>query len=261
MSEALNNFRFSDAVAVLKLYEAIGQAQDEFKPVPKKKDGQVGSQKFKYADYKTLVKCIRPALLAKGVHFIQALHTEENKSAVTLVVSGHGAQIASTFLFDAPTKPQDFGKDSTYYRRYQLQSFFCLEGDKDADDPDDDDDSDIVVAKPAETKPVVVQKQPEKKAVSKAVVDDLSEIAKAEPKVRADKPVEGKASGPESIRSPNELLMDAKKQLNWEMKDFDAFCKEHPSVFPNFVAATKLTGEEKILLFKLLVSEKNVVPF
>jgi len=40
-----------------KLYEELAKAQEEFLPVPRLADGQVGtSRKFKYADYATIIK-------------------------------------------------------------------------------------------------------------------------------------------------------------------------------------------------------------
>lgn len=237
------------------LFGAIGEASVNFLPLGKNSAGQKGHQKFKYAPLHEVVASIKPALAAQKVSFMQLFHTMGEKQAISLIVSGHEAYVVSTFLFDMEKDPQEFGKISTYYRRYQLQAFFCLEGDKDLDEGESNGNTEIksqvVSRKPdvsSDTKPVVVsEKNPPKVAAEKAPT-------KEEPKVES-KPANG------DTRSIGQKLIDAKKQLNWEMSDFNAFCKEHESEFPGFVAAEKLDAKGKQKLFDLLVKEKNVIPF
>jgi hypothetical protein len=176
---------------------------------------------------------------------MQALHTDGSCAAVTLIVAGHEASITSTFAFDRNPDAKKFGADSTYYRRYQLGSFFGLEG-----DPDADDFEDPVV----EPQPVVTEKPVAKDAVPTPTNEPVKASDKVAPK---DKPAE-KAKETKAI---NQVLMDAMKQLTWEMKDMNAFCLEFPDKFPNFVSAIKLSDVGKATLLALLMEHKQIAPF
>jgi len=260
---------FGEQENVFKLYEAIGKAQSEFADLPKQTAGQYGNQKFNYAAYHTIRKCILPALTKYGITFIQPTHSEGDKTAVTLVVSGHGAAVTSTIVFDKNQTGKDrftqevkfdvqlWGREHTYWRRYQLQSFFAMEGDKDADDLPE---VAPVVAKP-EDKPVKqtvkAEKPADKPVVEPAKAAEQSDAAPV--RAEAAKPAEGKNINP---RTANERLLDAKKQLNWEIpRDFDIFAKEHIDQLPGYVTATKMTNDQKQIMWNLLVEFKGVAPF
>lgn len=234
-----------------KLLEAIGKASEKFLAVPKSSDGQIGTQRFKYAPYHMVMRCVRPALAEQGVTITQPLSTNDGKAVSTLMVSGHGAIIMSIFEFTGKyeklTKdgrsfedPQEFGKNSTYYRRYQLQSFFGLEGDKDADDPDTD------------VEPVVAKAKVEPKSQPVRVQEAPTNGVKAEP-VAAQ---EVKATA-KDVRSVNSKLSDAMKQLNWKMTDMDEFAASVGFQTP----AIKLPDAQKSDLFNKLVEQKGVAPF
>lgn len=265
MSETnTNNVVFyGEPASVFALYQAIGKAQSEFKDIPKNKAGQFGNQKFDYAPYHVIRKCILPALTENGVAIMQPTHTEGEKVAVTLIVSGHGAAISSTIVFDKNQTGTDrftkevkfdvqlFGREHTYWRRYQLQSFFCLEGDKDADDPSE--------AVPNEPKPEASKRVATEKAAERKADAVVAEAKKPDNAGKAS--VERTAVNSGDSRSINEKLMDAKKQLKWEMSDFDAFCHENITSFPGFISALKMTSEEKLTLYNLLVETKGVAPY
>jgi hypothetical protein len=231
------------------LLDAIGRASKKFLPLPKNKPGQIGHQKFDYAPYHTIRKCILNHLLEEGVTFIQPIHSHGTSCAVTLVVSGHGASIETTLKFDMNPKPQEFGKESTYYRRYQLQSFFCLEGDKDADDLED---------------PVAEDK---KESVKEAVKTDDKPKASVDTVKPSDsngtpaKPAEEVKVVKQDPKAVAQLLMEGMKFLKWNMSDMDAFCKEHFEHFPGYVNPTKLNDNGKATLLALLVKHKGVIPF
>jgi hypothetical protein len=228
-----------------KLFDAIGRASAKFQPLPKNKSGQYGHQKFDYAPYHTVRKCILSHLLAEGVSIAQPIHSESSKAAVTLVVCGHGCTVTSTLKFDMNPKCQDFGKESTYYRRYQLQSFFCLEGDKDADDLEDP---------VSEVKEIPVEKVVAKREEPATVTEPVKGSDKPR---NADIPVK-KTQVPSSI---NDALIGAMKQLGWSMDDMNAFCREYPQHFPNFVKATALSEVGKATLLTLLGEHKGVATF
>ncbi len=246
---------------MFKLYQAIGKAQSEFLPLPKKQAGQYGNQKFDYAPYHVIRKCILPALTANGVSVMQPTHSENGQVAVTLIVSGHGAAINSTILFEKNQTGQDrftkevkfdvqlFGREHTYWRRYQLQSFFCLEGDKDADD--------LVEDVPTETK-----HQASKPAAARAPAESKANVVVAAP----TKPVDVAAPGAKGqtvteklssdTRSVNQKLTDAMKALKWSMDDFSKLINDNLDRFPGYLGdVLKMTSDEKNTLYSILVEK------
>lgn len=229
-----------------KLFEAVGKAMHKMRPLPRTATGKLTKDHtFKYAPLRKVVECIKDDLHTEGVSFMQALHTDGNNCAVTLIVGGHGASVTSTFCFPSSNDPKKFGADSTYYRRYQLTSFFGLEGDPDADDFEDP---------VSEVKEVPVEKVVAKREEPATVT---------EPVKGSDKPRDSnisvkKTQVPSSV---NDALIGAMKQLGWSMDDMNAFCREFPQHFPNFVKATALSEVGKATLLTLLGEHKKVAPF
>lgn len=236
--------------SINKLYEAIGKASVNFPALPRTATGQVGKdRKFQYAPFHKVVACIKRPLAEQGVTFIQPLHTtEQGRVSLTLVVAGYGAAITSTLTFKQDTDPKVFGADTTYHKRYQLTSFFCLEGDPDADDFEDD----VIERKaiPAEEKVVVKPAANDKTEALATKQEATTPVEKStEEALKADK------------RPVGEKLTDAMKQLVWKMKDFDDFCRGYPEEFPDFHSAARLPPDKQQRLYELLVIHKGVAPF
>jgi hypothetical protein len=249
---------------LVSLYDAIGKASASFPDLPRTATGQVGKdRKFQYAPFHKVVRCIKPALAENGVGFVQPIHTEtEGTVSITLLVFGHGGTIASTLKFKQNSDPKIFGADCTYHKRYQLTSFFGLEGDPDADDFDDS----VVENKTVVSKPV--QTQPKGTNDSKSVPLETKQetaVSNGETKNQDISPAQTdtnpKASVEKDTRPISAKLTDAMKQLVWKMEDFDKFCKEHSEEFPGFLSASKLAPEGKQKLYDLLVLHKGVAPF
>lgn len=259
MSDTSLIFNESEPGALHKLYAAVGQASSKFPDLPRTATGQVGKdRKFQYAPYHKVVRCIKPSLAEQGVTFLQPLHTEEDgKVSITLIVAGHGAVIASTVKFDKNSDVKVFGADTTYHKRYQLTAFFGLEGDPDADDFEDsvlETQAKISKTPQAEPKRTV--------AAETKIVENTSKPATENDSSSVRNEEAPKTNGVQKdTRSIGEKLTDAMKQLNWKMDNFDAFCKEYPSEFPNFVSAAKLPPEGKIKLYEMLTIHKGVAPF
>ena len=248
---------------LMSLYAAIGKASAAFPDLPRTATGQIGpTRKFQYAPYHKVVKCIKPALTENGVSFLQPLHTvEDGKVAITLIVAGHGAVIASTVKVDQDKDPKVFGANATYFKRYQLTNFFGLEGDPDADDFDSPVlENSTKVSKPVQTEP---KRTEETKTEILAVKHEpKAEDAKtAEARIETPKASVSASTVQKDVRSIGEKLTDAMKQLLWKMEDFDKFCKEHPQDFPEFISAAKLSPDGKNKLYELLVLHKGVAPF
>ena len=124
--------------ATAQLYAALAKAQGAFSPIKKDRDGQVGHQKFKFADFDQLIAATRPALIANGLAVIQLIKSGADGASIveTMLVHESGASVASTVTIARPNfeRVQDFGKLISYLRRYAYSAILCLAA-------DDDDDS------------------------------------------------------------------------------------------------------------------------
>lgn len=117
------------------LESALAKAALEFAVPKKDRKGQYRQSKFDYASLKSVVEAVRAPLARHGVSMVQLLGTSESgDTTLELVVFGHGGTMSTKMRFANPGVAQEFGSLVTYMRRYQLQAFFVLEGDADADD-------------------------------------------------------------------------------------------------------------------------------
>jgi hypothetical protein len=124
-----------DLEAQCKLLAAVAVARPKFKKVIKDTEGQIGNVKFKYANLAVLVEAAEEALAEQGVGVMQFLtdSSEEGRCLLTTIFAGHGAQIQARLSFTHPENVKEFGKLTTYLRRYAYQAAFVLDGDQDAD--------------------------------------------------------------------------------------------------------------------------------
>lgn len=254
-----------------KLYEALAKASVEFVPVPKKRLGQAGGQKFNYAGYATIVRCVRPALAKHGIAFLQPLHFRDGLAVTTTILAGHGASLSTSFSFrsDFSKKqkdgtvvpdPQEFGRNHTYYRRYQLQAILGIEGDADADDLPDVNESqeDSSYVEPAPK--AAAKSAPKASAEPKPAPVPTSETGS--PAVVSEPKPNGASNGKRKLdnRPVNAKLADAMKQLNWSMGDFKSFYVEHIDG-EGFEKSADIPVELKEKAFLKLVELKGISPF
>lgn len=232
----------------VKLIEHVGKAMATVEGISKSATGQKGHQKFKYAPYHVIRSAILKPLTDNGVAWIQPFHSVDGKPTTTLIVSGHEAMIVCTLSFNGDDDPQELGRVHTYMRRYQIQSFFGLEGDKDFEDGNTENETKAVSGKPT------VQSNTGKETSS--AKDSVT--VKTEP-VKEVKQTEEK----KSTLSINDKLMGAMKQLNWTMGHIGEFCtrEENKEHFVGFTSAAKLTSDQKVKLYELLVEKQGVAPF
>ena len=123
-----------------KLYTALSKAQGEFAEIKKSEDGQIGNQRFRYADLDQLIKATRPALTKHDLAVIQLLSTEGSDNfVITTLVHSSGQSISSKQIIEKSqcVRVQDYGKASSYLRRYGYSAILCLAADADLDSPDD----------------------------------------------------------------------------------------------------------------------------
>ncbi len=247
-----------------KLFEELAKAQAEFVAVAKTATGQIGKErKFKYADYTTLMRCVRPALVKHGIALMQPLHTDgESKPISTTILAGHGATMIASMAFDGDlSNPQEFGRHHTYYRRYQLQALLGLAGDDDADDPP-------LTGEGTQESPVkVAESKPAPKARSASAESKPAAAKTPEPETSAapseasPSPAEEKpAPAAADTRSLNEKLVDAMKQKDWKMSDMRDFYKKHVDK-KGFEKPDQLTVEQKQVLLQNLYQIAGVIPF
>lgn len=229
-----------------ELYKALALAQAEFLSVPEEAKGQVGNNRsFKYADFATIIKCIRPALTKHGIAFLQPLHTEGEMAVTTTILAGHGASITASLHFPHDDNPQEFGRIHTYHRRYQLLGFFAIEG-EDADDARRFNEQRQSFSEPAKKSEPRNEKVETKQAPPRAIKPAATNGATA--------------SDPANNRPINDILRDGMKKLGWTFADLKVFYKEHidPSGFDK---ADNLTIEQKRALRDKLVELKGIEPF
>lgn len=123
--------------AVSKLFVAMATARKKFGAIVKDKKGQKGHQGFKYAPLVNLTAATIEHLSDAGVgvnHFIVTSPTIGMHRMVQ-VVSGHGARIESYLDFAPQEDSQEYGRQTTYLRRYLYNALFVLDGAPDADEP------------------------------------------------------------------------------------------------------------------------------
>lgn len=250
-----------------KLYEAIGKAMSNLEGIPKSANGQKGHQKFKYAPYHVLRTALLKVLSQHQVSWIQPMHTDKGKYAHTLIVSGHGSSVVSTIHFECDNDPQEIGRVSTYMRRYQLQAFFGLEGDRDFDDDETSTKKEVVKYESVSVRNTVADSTGSKPV--EAGNKESSGTKQDETTTKVNTTENGTTTKVVStlpnldVKSANAKIYDCMKQLGWAMTDFGKYCEELSSQgrMGEFHGPAKMTVDQKNLVINLLVTEKGCAPF
>jgi hypothetical protein len=120
------------------------------------------TKQWSYASLKALVAAIKPGLAKHGLICSHHSASEYRGDAVVYVVtttithieSGETILTHGSSVMDRPSSDQEYGKKSTYWRRYNLQLLLNLTFDKDMDDTDGmTGPGDVVVEKAPEPIP------------------------------------------------------------------------------------------------------------
>ncbi|WP_147613042.1 ERF family protein [Treponema pectinovorum] len=118
------------------LLASLVKAQAEFTTLPKDKQGYG----YKYTDFDTVVKSVRPILAKYNLAFTQTLTTIDGvKNAVTTrIFSDKGEYIEDTTLLpeiqlQKTNAAQNMGAAITYMKRYALCSMLGISSDEDVD--------------------------------------------------------------------------------------------------------------------------------
>lgn len=102
------------------------------------------TKQWSYASLKALVAAIKPGLAKHGLVCSHHSASEYRGDAVVYVVtttithieSGETISTHGSSVMERPSSDQEYGKKSTYWRRYNLQLLLNLTFDKDMDDTD-----------------------------------------------------------------------------------------------------------------------------
>lgn len=226
--------------SVEELLFAIGRCQQDFPSLLM--DARVSitkTHKAKYASLEQIFKLVKPQFKEYGVMFMQLLHSVEKDSAVTLLVSGHGAVVSTTFCFTRDRNPQDAGKQISYYKRYQFLAAMGMVGDPDADEDSVEENKKKYENKAIEeraeaiapSKTVQVEQAPIAAAVAPGSIDDAAH----------DKAVQDEGNGKlYAVKRDNHIptikaeLSRIKKILGWDFAKFNEYATAH-GLFPDGV--------------------------
>lgn len=133
---------------------AMALAFAEIEAATKGAAGQVGQQKYKYADLTAVIEAIKPALINHGLFFTQHPEPSENGVTVETVLHHAGGEHLSLGKLFVPANKNDaqgFGSALTYCRRYALVTAFGV--------PVEDDDGNAA-ARGQSSKSAVSPSQP-----------------------------------------------------------------------------------------------------
>ena len=115
------------------IYQKIFNVQHAIEKVVKGQENPYF--KSKYADINDYLDVLMPALKSEGLVVTQPLTSLDGKPAIQLIITDpqteEFAVSGEPFLLPDIQDPQKMGSAITYYRRYQLQSYFALRAEDD----------------------------------------------------------------------------------------------------------------------------------
>ena len=122
-------------IEAASLHSAMAAAFARIEAATKAVAGQVGQQRYKYADIGAVIDAIKPALVEHGLFFTQRPQPSEGGVTVETVLhhaGGESISLGSLFVPADKNNAQAFGSALTYCRRYGLVTAFGV--------PTEDDD-------------------------------------------------------------------------------------------------------------------------
>ena len=130
--------KHSESIAAIA--KALAAAQAEYVPVPKNKTAKVkmksgGEFSYNYADLASCLSMALPRLSKHGIAFSQPHALVDGKlRVVTFLLHESGEWLESDGIeISEDGDPQQFGAESTYFRRYDGCSFIGVAPDEDTD--------------------------------------------------------------------------------------------------------------------------------
>jgi hypothetical protein len=111
------------------IYEKILAVQSKIGKISKDKENPF--YKSSFFDINGLLEQLSPILVEEGLVVIQPLTSLDGKMSLTTIVASDEEQIDFTVPLTENSDPQKMGSAITYFRRYSLQSLFCLQAEDD----------------------------------------------------------------------------------------------------------------------------------
>lgn len=115
------------------LIKKIHNVQKEIGKI--KKDKNNPYFKSQYFDINSLLEALLPVLQKEGLTVMQPLVSIDGvnglKPGLKTIITDGDSQLAEYTVMPDLQDPQKMGSSITYYRRYALQSFFCLQAEDD----------------------------------------------------------------------------------------------------------------------------------
>lgn len=103
-----------------EVIKALVKARGEFKPVVRDSTGQVGqNRQYKYADLAGVIDATTAALLGNGLVLVQAVDAA-NKCLISRLCHTSGQWIGCSYPLRDYDRPQEYGSQLTYARRYSM---------------------------------------------------------------------------------------------------------------------------------------------
>lgn len=109
------------------LAQAMALAFAQIEAATKATAGQVGQQKYKYADLTSVIEAIKPALVAHNLFFTQSPRPNDRGVEIETILHHAGGEclsLGSLFVPADRNNAQGFGSALTYARRYALVTAF-----------------------------------------------------------------------------------------------------------------------------------------
>ena len=215
-----------------EIYAALIQAQKDFKPVPKNKTATIRSPKtgasytYKYADLADVLAMALPVLTAHGLGLLQPyLRVNGRLLICTRLIHSSGQWLMSDGInLTEAGAPQDFGADSTYYRRYDACSLLGIVADEDLD-----------AQKNAETGPASVRQPTAKTAPAETTPAKLAAPQPASAEVHHES--HGPSDGEKLLNERGDLI----NKLKVLVPDGQELGRKAAAMFPQHRSTKTLT--------------------
>lgn len=134
------------------LAESLAAAQVEFKPALKQTKGQVGNQKYDYADLASINDATKTALAKNGLCIVsKTVITDHGLILETALIHGGSGERETAHWPLVTGRPQEMGSALTYARRYTICALLNIVGETDDDGNEGQKAPPANVSKPKET--------------------------------------------------------------------------------------------------------------
>jgi hypothetical protein len=237
------------------IYAAFIQAQAEFTAIPKKKTATIRNQKtgsvytYKYADLADVLAMALPVLTRHELGLMQPhIRVDGRLRVCTRLIHATGEWLMSDGVAVLESgSPQEFGTDSTYYRRYDVCTFLGIVADEDIDAQKD--------AEIRQSAPQVRQPRAVPRPIGVTAPQPKTELFPERP-VPADKTNPQASADADDELAVREDLIHKLKNMVPDNKELG---KRAAAMFPQHRSTKTLTVADLQRLYETLQNEKEYV--